>query len=231
MSMNSNDQTMNQKSLTLLAKKILKKFNAPRTKPIQVTQDLLEAWEEILGILSESYSEDRIMEAATRAQMRTSHFPQPSNVLEMLEDMEAPSSQDVTLVEYRRQVAGISSFWWSAYRHADPAVQGQVDRILRECHCDGVPAFESLSKFKPLVLEAHPLAKPSVLNDTNQADEQRDIQRNTLVPSLPVVAHHVVGESQEARARANRAPESFTSLAELLRGHPDRPVLDRASSD
>ena len=212
-----------QASLTSLAKKILKKFNSTRTKPIQVTEDLLEAWRETLGILLESYTEERVLEAATRAQMRTSHFPGPSNLLEMLEDMEAPGSHDVTLVEYRRQVAGISQFWWSAYRHADPAVQGQVDRILRECHCDGVPAYESLSKFKSLVLEAHPLAKPSVLDDSNQADEQRDIQRNTLVPSLPMPDQHVVGESADLRERAHRDTEQFTSLAELLRGHPDRP--------
>jgi len=216
----SKDQTR----LTSLAKKILKKFNSTRTKPIQVTEDLLESWRETLGILLESYTEERVLEAATRAQMRTGYFPGPANLLEMLEDMEAPSSHDVTLVEYRRQVAGISQFWWSAYRHADPAVQGQVDRILRECHCDGVPAYESLNKFKSLVLEAHPLAKPSVLDDSNQADEQRDIQRNTLVPSLPMPDQHVVGESADLRERAHRDTEQFTSLAELLRGHPDRPT-------
>lgn len=218
----SKDQATKQASLTLLAKKILKKFNSTRTKPIQVTEDLLEAWRETLGILLESYTEERVLEAATRAQMRTSHFPGPANLLEMLEDMEAPSSHDVTLVEYRRQVAGISQFWWSAYRHADPAVQGQVDRILRECHCDGVPAYESLSKFKSLVLEAHPLAKTRVLDDSNQADEQRDIQRNTLVPCLPMPDQHVVGDSAYLRERAHRDTEQFTSLAELLSGHPDR---------
>lgn len=216
---------------TELAKKLLKKFNAPRTKPIQVTQDLLEVWEETLTILLESYTEKRVLEAATRAQMRTSHFPQPSNVLEMLEDMEAPLIQDVTLVEYRRQIAGISSFWWTAYRHADPAIQGQVDRIMRECHAEGVPADDCCRKFRELLLEAHPLAKTGSLENSNQADEQRNIQRNTLIPSLPMVEHHVVTQAEQARERADRDTESFTSLAELLRGHPDRPVLDSSTAD
>jgi hypothetical protein len=216
---------------TELAKKLLKKFNAPRTKPIQVTQDLLEVWEETLTILLESYTEKRVLEAATRAQMRTSHFPQPSNVLEMLEDMEAPSIQDVTLVEYRRQIAGISSFWWTAYRHADAAIQGQVDRIMRECHADQVPADDCCKKFRELLLEAHPLAKTGSLENSNQSDEQRNIQRNTLIPSLPMPEHHVVAQAQESRERADRDTQTFTSLAELLRGHPDRPVLDSSTAD
>ena len=216
---------------TELAKKILKKFNAPRTKPIQVTPDLLEVWEDTLSLLLESYSEKRVLEAATRAQMRTSHFPQPSNVLEQLEDMEAPSVQDVTLVEYRRQVAGISQFWWTAYRHADPAIQGQCDRIMRECHADQVPADDCCKKFRELLLEAHPLSKTGSLENSNQADEQRNIQRNTLIPSLPVVEHHVVTQAEQASERADRDTKSFTSLAELLRGHPDRPVLDSTALD
>ncbi len=216
---------------TELAKKLLKKFNAPRTKPIQVTQDLLEVWEETLTILLESYTEKRVLEAATRAQMRTSHFPQPSNVLEMLEDMEAPSIQDVTLVEYRRQIAGISQFWWTAYRHADAAIQGQVDRIMRECHADQVPADDCCKKFRELLLEAHPLAKTGSLENSNQSDEQRNIQRNTLIPSLPMPEHHVVAQAQESRERADRDTQTFTSLAELLRGHPDRPVLDSSTAD
>ena len=168
---------------TELAKKILKKFNAPRTKPIQLTSDLLEVWEDTLSLLLESYSEKRVLEAATRAQMRTSHFPQPSNVLEQLEDMEAPSVKDVTLVEYRRQVAGISQFWWTAYRHADPANQGQCERSMRECHVEGVPADDCCRKFRELLLEAHPLAKTGSLENSDQADEQRNIHGTRLFPA------------------------------------------------
>lgn len=163
--------------------------------------------------------------------MRTSHWPSPSSLVEQLEEMGAPEVEGVTLVEYRRQVSKISQFWWSAYRHADPSVQGQVDRILRECHADRVPPYESLRKFNNLLLESHPLAKSRVLEDPNQANEQRNIQRDTLVPSLPMPDQHVVTQAQQASERADRDTESFTSLAELLRGHPDGAVLDRASSD
>ena len=196
-----------------------------------VTMDMMETWSSILSSLLEEHSPERILQASDRCLMRTSHWPSPSSLVEQLEEMGAPDVEGVTLVEYRRQVSKISQFWWSAYRHADPSVQGQVDRILRECHADRVPPYESLRKFNNLLLESHPLAKSRVLEDPNQANEQRNIQRDTLVPSLPMPDQHVVTQAQEASERADRDTESFTSLAELLRGHPDGAVLDRASSD
>ena len=121
------ERAMNSKDL---ATKILKKFNSVRTKPMPVTMDMMETWSSILSSLLEEHSPERILQASDRCLMRTSHWPSPSSLVEQLEEMGAPDVEGVTLVEYRRQVSKISQFWWSAYRHADPSVQGQVDRIL-----------------------------------------------------------------------------------------------------
>jgi hypothetical protein len=81
----------------------------------------------------------------------------------MLIEQMPKKSDKVTLVEYRRDVANLSEYWWKSYRNASPGVMGEVDAVIRECHKAGKSAREchkmyfrvlTSREFNPVLLES-----------------------------------------------------------------------------
>ena len=214
-----------EKSMQELARATLRKFNSTRTKPKEITQELIDTWAETLSMYSEKYSEENIRKACTYAMMRTSHFPQPANVLEALKEITKKSraEEKQTLVQYRRKVSTISQFYWERYLAADSKLQGKIDRVIKKCHEENVTPHLCVGRWHNL-LQAKPLPRQSTLDESKQPDAEAHVSRDRNKPVLPSADDHVVKQPEHPRHLAVGKTQMFTDLSQLLRGHPGRPL-------
>lgn len=112
--------------------------------------------------------------------MSTSHFPTPAMLVEQM-PKNSDNATKVTLVEYRRDVANLSEYWWKSYRNASPGVMGEVDAVIRECHKAGKSAREcqkmyfrvlTSREFNPVLLESERVLDTEFLSDSGSSAEK-----------------------------------------------------------
>ena len=163
---------MEDQKLKEFTQKLLNKFNLYRTRKQEISEDLRDEWEQMLGKLLVAYGAQDILRAGDSCVMRLGHFPTPADLYRFLPEQSEENWSERGLPEYRRAVFAYSSFCRETYRQIDPHAQGRVDDLILLAKEKNVNPKDALSRdiFKTLLcLKTELLADQRAFNATQQA--------------------------------------------------------------